>query len=91
MDSTPSSHVSSAHGSNASGGVACCRHFSEISIIDCTACLAESYAALKTSLAPAELIVADQLLADLRGDGRAGISKSKLKVSRVEIHDNDMD
>ncbi|KAJ2930499.1 hypothetical protein H1R20_g6596, partial [Candolleomyces eurysporus] len=40
-------------------------------------------AVLTTSFAPAELIVADQILADLRGHGKAGISKSKLKQDLV--------
>jgi hypothetical protein len=90
MDTTGSPHLSSAHGSNTSGGVASCRQLSELSIVDCTACLAESFAALKTSLAPAEVIVADQLLDDLRSLGKAGASKGKLKVSRVEIQGCDL-
>jgi hypothetical protein len=79
----PSSETAATHCTVHPEALACCRQSQSLedAIVDCAACLEQSWLALKASFSNEELTLAEQLLAGVRSRGKAGYSKSALKVS----------
>lgn len=71
------------HGFTVDGNDACCRRSAFLGLVDCAACLNESWSGFIEHLSPEERDDAQWVIDTVRQAGAAGVRKSKLMVRLV--------